>query len=180
MGALDVLVDGAAERQDDEITAVHQADHTPIVRIHPDQRRGPVLGTAVFEFVVFEIMQRQRAQAVRIAIVLDQAELGLGEAEQQRVRRVRAQCDGLQAHNVTEQRVLSKTFEFRFWRLARRVSRYEPVHTQYVHAGHHQTLFHAVEEITVNGVFRRCRCAGLFAQRKHCAGQRPIDVGFTS
>lgn len=124
-----VIVNCTAERQDNEITAVDQAHYAPAVRVHPDQWRGPVLSVAVFELVVFEIMQRQCAQTVRVAVVLDQAELGLGETQQQGIRRTRAQCDGLQAHDVTEQRVLGQTFEFGLGRLARRVGWHQPVHS---------------------------------------------------
>jgi len=167
VGSLHVLVDGTAERQDDEIPAVDQTDDAPAVRVDPDQRRGPVLRVAVLELVVLEVVQRQRAQAVRVTVVLDQTELGLGEAEQQRVRRVRAQRDRLQAHDVTEQRVLGQTLELGLGRLTRRVGRHQPVHPQHVDAGHDQTFFRAVEEVTVHGVFRRSRHARLFAQREH-------------
>jgi len=104
---------------------------------------------------------------VRVAVVLDQTELGLGEAEQQRVGRAGAQRDGLQAHDVAEQRVLRETFELGLGRLARSVRGHQPVHPQNVHAGHHQAFFHSVEEVTVNGVLHGGRHPGLFAQREH-------------
>lgn len=134
--ATTAVVACTAKRQDEKITAVHGADHAPAVGIDADRGRRPVLRVPVLEFIVLEIVQGQRAQRVRVPIILDQAELGLGETEQQGVGRTRTQRHGLQAHDVAEQRELGHALEFGLGRLARGVGGHQTIHAQRVHSGH--------------------------------------------
>lgn len=174
--ATTAIVTGTAKRQDKEITTVHGADHAPAVGINADRGRRPVLRVSVLEFVVLEIVQRQRTQRVRVPVVLDQAEFGLGKAKQQGVGRARAQRHGLQAHDVAEQRELGHALELGLGRLTSGVGGYQSVHAQRVHAGHNQAFLGAIEEVTIHGVFGRRRCPRLFAQRKHGVRRRSISL----
>lgn len=115
-------------------------------------------------------MQRQCAQTVSVTVILNQTELGLRETQQQGIGRAWAQRDGLHAHNVAEQRVLGQALELSLRRLARRVGRHQSVYAHNIDAGHHQTLFHPVEEVTVDSVLDRSRHPDLFAQREHAIG----------
>lgn len=170
------VVAGAAKRQDEKITAIHGTDHASAVGIDADRGRRPMLRVPVLEFVVLEIMQRQRTQRVHVPVVLDQAEFGLGKAEQQGIGRARAQRHGLQAHNVAEQRELGHALELGLGWLARGIGGHQSVHAQRIHAGHNQAFFGAIEEMTVHGVFGRRRRPRLFTQRKHGVRRRSIGL----